>query len=286
MALTRASPEEAKERVKKVLAATSAPFAVNYILAFEPLSLSAALEAGAPYIQFSWGIPDQKTTSLISGAGAKFGVQVASAQGAIVALEAGAEYLVCQGVEAGGHVQATRPLLEVLEEVLPVASGKSVFAAGGIASGPGITRALTAGAAGVCLGTRFVATQESSAHPDYKQALLKADSKHAVLTVCFEGGWANALHRSLRNKTLSRWEAAGCPPSGKRPGEGDVLAKRPDGSPVLRYAAFSPSKSITGERITECALHAGMGVGEIRDIPAAGELVTRLWEDHLAAAKA
>jgi nitronate monooxygenase len=93
MALTRASPEDAKERVRKVLAATTGPFAVNFILGFEPRSLAAALEAGAPVIQFSWGIPDSQVVALIRGAGAKFGIQVASAEGARAALDAGADYL-------------------------------------------------------------------------------------------------------------------------------------------------------------------------------------------------
>jgi nitronate monooxygenase len=279
MAFTRASPDDAKDRVKKVLAATNAPFAVNYILGFEPRSLAAALDAGAPVVQFSWGIPETQMVALIRSAGAKFGVQVASAEGARTALDAGADYLVCQGMEAGGHVQASSPVMDVLASVLPVARGKPVFAAGGIANGAGIRRVLAAGASGAALGTRFVATEESYAHPEYKQALVKADGTQTTLTVCFEGGWSNALHRSLRNETFLRWEAAGCPPAGKRPGEGDILAKRPDGSAVLRYAAFSPSKAITGDRITECALHAGLGVGEINDIPPAGNLVRRLWTE-------
>jgi nitronate monooxygenase len=279
MALTRATPEDAKERVKKVLGATRGPFAVNYILGFEPRSLSAALEAGAPFIQFSWGIPDSEIVTQIRNAGAKFGVQVASAAGAIAALDAGADYLVCQGIEAGGHVQACSPLSDALASVLPVARGKPVFAAGGIAKGGGIRRVLASGASGAALGTRFVATEESYAHPDYKRALVEAHATQTALTVCFEGGWPNALHRSLRNETFLRWEASGCPTAGKRPGEGDVLAKRPDGTPVLRYAAFSPSKAITGDRIRECALHAGLGVGEIDDIPPAGDLVRRLWAE-------
>jgi nitronate monooxygenase len=187
--------------------------------------------------------------------------------------------LVCQGIEAGGHVQASSPLLDVLSSVLPVARGQPVFAAGGIANGVGIRRVLAAGASGAALGTRFVATEESYAHPQYKQALVRADATQTALTVCFEGGWPNALHRCLRNETFLGWEAAGCPPVGKRPGEGDVLAKRPDGSPVLRYAAFSPSKALTGDRIRDCALHAGLGVGEINDIPPAGDLVQRLWAE-------
>ena len=283
MALTRASPEEAKERVKKVLAATNNPFVVNYILAVEAKSLPAALEAGAPIIQFSWGIPDREITSLVRKAGARFGVQVGSANGAKRAFDAGAEYVVCQGVEAGGHVQGTMPLMEALPAVLAIAGDKPVFAAGGIANGRGIRKVLDAGASGAMLGTRFVATQESYAHPDYKEALVRADSDQTVLTVCFDGGWTNATHRCVRNSTFINWEAAGCPPSGKRPGEGDVLGKRPDGTPFLRYTGASPSKAIVGDRIPECAIFAGLGVGQVKDLPTVEVLIKRLWQECQAA---
>ena len=279
MALTRASPDEAKDRVKKVLSATKVPFMVNYILGFEPKSLSAALDAGAPFVHFSWGIPSKEIVALVYGTGAKFGVQVGSANGAKRAFDAGAVYVVCQGIEAGGHVQGTAPLMEVLPSVLGVANGRPVFAAGGIGNGRGIRKVLDAGASGAMLGTRFVATQESYAHPEYKQALVRADSDQTVLTVCFEGGWPNAPHRSLRNSTFSNWEAAGCPPAGQRPGEGDEMGKRPDGSSVLRYASGSPSKSIVGNRILECVLHAGLGVGQIKDVPTVDVLMSRLWKE-------
>ena len=279
MALARATPEDARDRVRKVLAATKTPFVVNYILGFEPKSLAAALDAGAPFVQFSWGIPNKDIVALVHGSGAKFGVQVGSANGAKRAFEAGATYVVCQGIEAGGHVQGTVPLMEALPSVLRVAKGRPVFAAGGIGNGRGIRKVLEAGASGAMLGTRFVATEESYGHSEYKQALVQADSDQAVLTVWFEGGWPNAPHRSLRNSTFYNWEAAGCPPVGQRPGEGDVLGRRPDGSPVLRYASGAPSKSTVGDRISEFALHAGLGVGYIKDIPTVDVLMNRLWKE-------
>jgi nitronate monooxygenase len=283
MALTRASPEDARASVKKVLSGTKGFFAVNYILHFDPKSLSSAVDAGAPFVQFSWGLPSKEIVTIIRSAGGKFAVQVAGADGAKAALDLGAEYLVVQGTEAGGHVQASLPLMEALSKVLAVSEGKPVFAVGGISNGAGIRKVLAAGASGASVGTRFVATEESYAHPAYKKALLNANAGDTALTVCFEGGWPNAPHRVLRNDTFRQWEAAGCPPSGKRPGEGDVLAKRPDGSPVLRYSGFSPSKLLTGDYIEQCALHAGEGVGEINDIPSAGALVHRLWHECVTA---
>ena len=278
--LSTASPEEAQEKVKKVLSVTNGTFAVNYILALaaEPKSLSAVLDAGARVVHFSWGIPGRPLVAAVRSASARFGVQVASREGARAALDAGADYLVCQGIEAGGHVQASSSLLDALGAILTEAKHQPVLAAGGIADGIGIRKALEAGASGAVLGTRFVATRESDAHPAFKQALLKADGSQTALSICFQDGW-NALHRSLRNETFVRWEAAGCPPAGRRPGEGDVLGTRPDGKPVLRYAVLTPTKAITGDRVSDCALYAGMGVGLIKDLPSAGDLVRRLWAE-------
>lgn len=284
IALTIASIETATDRVRKLVALTKGTFAVNYILSSplssEPKSLPAVLDAGAPVVQFSWGIPTERQVATIRAAGARFGVQVANRDGARAALDAGADYLVCQGIEAGGHVQSTTPLSEVLEAALDEVDQQPVFAVGGIADGAGIRRALEAGASGASLGTRFVATQESRAHPDYKKALLQAkDGSQTALSVCFVDGWANATARSLRNNTFVRWEAAGCPTAGQRPGEGDVLATKPDGSPVLRYAALSPGNALTGSGVADCALWAGMGVGLVNDLPSASDLVHRLWAE-------
>ena len=85
-------------------------------------------------------------------------------------------------------------------------------------------QAMFDGAAGVLMGTRFIATQESSAHADYKNALMHSCAGDAALSVCFSDGWEAATHRTLSNGTLTRWEAAGCPPKGHRPGEGEVVA--------------------------------------------------------------
>jgi nitronate monooxygenase len=283
MALWQFPPDEASARVTKVRSTTNKPFFVNYALARDSKSLPAALEAGAPIVQFSWGMPDRTLVVAVRQARAKMGVQVTSAESARAALDLGADYLVCQGTEAGGHVQANSPLLETLPKVLDEAKLTPVIAAGGIGNGAGIRAVLSAGASAAMLGTRFVATRENASHQEYKNALLKADKSDTVLTTCFEGGWPNATHRVLRNSTFIRWDAAGCPPVGKRPGEGDVVATRADGSTVLRYSTIFPAPSFNGNQLLDCALYAGEGVGVVRDIPAAADLVIRLWKECVAA---
>jgi nitronate monooxygenase len=276
------SPEEARNAVSKVRSATKRYFIVNYILHREPTSLQAALDAGAPIVQFSWGIPTREMISAVRAANAKLGMQVTSAESARAALDLGADYLVCQGTEAGGHVQATRGLYEALPIVLEEARQTPVVAAGGIGNGQEIYKALLAGASAAALGTRFVATAESNAHMDYKRAIVAAHAKDTALTNCFQDGWP-AMHRALRNRTFVMWDAAGCPSPGKRPGEGDVIATRPDGSKVLRYGSRHPMRGDEGA-VTECPLWAGLGVEFVKDLPAAGELVERLWRECQVAA--
>jgi nitronate monooxygenase len=279
---TLGSVENARTAVSKVRSATKGPFAINYILRNEPASLNAALDAGAPVVQFSWGMPTKEMVAAIRAARAKMGMQVTSAESARAALDLGADYLVCQGTEAGGHVQANRGLYEALPIVLKEAGRTPVVASGGIGNGEGIRKVLLAGASAAMLGTRFVATAESNAHPAYKQAIIAAQGKDTVLTVCFQNGWPGATHRALRNRTFAMWDAAGCPPIGKRPGEGDVVTTRLDGSRILRYWEASPTKDLEGA-VTESALYAGLGVDFVKDLPGGGELVERLWRECEAA---
>ena len=281
LALTDHTPDSARDAVSKVRSATKGGFFINYILEFPfesgAASLQAALDAGAPTVQFSWGLPPKEAISAIRAAGAKLGMQVTSRESARAALDLGADYLVCQGTEAGGHVQATRGLYEALPKVLEEAKQKPVIASGGIGNGEGIRKALLAGASAAMVGTRFVATIESNGHPVYKQAILEAHAHDTALTVCFQDGWP-ATHRALRNRTFVLWDAAGCPPPGKRPGEGEIVATRPDGSKALRYDWRSPFRGMEGA-VTECPLYAGLSVDFVKDLPAAGELVERLWQE-------
>jgi NAD(P)H-dependent flavin oxidoreductase YrpB (nitropropane dioxygenase family) len=179
-------------------------------------------------------------------------------------------------------VQATRGLYETLPIVLEEAREKPVIASGGIGNGQGIRDVLLAGASAAMLGTRFVATVESYAHPVYKQAIITAYANDTALTNCFQDGWP-ATHRVLRNRTFVMWDAAGCPPPGKRPGESEILVVTPDGNSIRRYMRNSPLRNYEGA-VSECALYAGRSVDFVKDLPAAGELIKRLWRECEAAA--
>ena len=274
---TWSSPDEAAALVEDISSKTANPFFVNFVLSFPPVSLEAVIEAGAPAVTFSWGIaPD--LVDLAHKNNVAVGVQVGSEEGAKVAISSGADFVICQGVEAGGHVQSTTELENLLPRVLDTSGEIPVFAAGGLADADDIGKVIGQGAKGAMLGTRFLATKESNAHDLYKKAILASDSSDTVYTVCFDGGWPLAPHRVIRNKTLNDWEAAGCPPVGRRPREGDIVARDSTGYEVERYASDNPTVFYKESLMDDMCLYAGTGCARINDIPGVSELVRRLSE--------
>ena len=277
ISLTWDTPDQSYELVKRMNAATDGNYYANFVLHFEPASLDKALEAGCPNFQFSWGIPGEDIVSRIRDAGAGLGIQVSSGPNAEQALEREPDFLICQGIEAGGHVQATTNLAPSMREVLEVAGDVPVLAAGGISTGGDMRQAIDAGASGVVLGTRLMATKESDAHDVYKQSLVDADAESTIYTICFNRDW-NAMHRVLRNSTSRNWEAAGCPNMGDKPGEDDVVANHPVFGPAMRYETIPPMIGHEGA-LDEMAMYAGEGVGNVNDLPTAGELIRRIWAE-------
>lgn len=278
--LTWTGPENAVKKIK-VVQESGGPFYVNFVLKEVPPCLTEALDAGVKTVQFSWGMPTKEQVNAIRKAGANLGIQVTSAGSAKAALDLGADYLVCQGLEAGGHVHGTRPLEKALEQVLPIAKDIPVVASGGIANGAIMKRYMDLGAAGVVMGSRFLATQDSVAHDDYKKAIVSASSEDTVFTCNMNKGWDNATHRILRNSTFENWESAGCPFMGERPGEHDILGT--SGSmEIVRYSPPCPNTSTKGN-IEAMTQYAGMGIDHIHDLPKVSDLVPRIWSEFLKA---
>jgi NAD(P)H-dependent flavin oxidoreductase YrpB (nitropropane dioxygenase family) len=275
LACTWTAPAELARVVGRVRERTQRPFAVNLVLWFDvDAQLSALLALAVPVVTFSWGQPGRERIARCHAAGAGVVVQVGSAAGARLAREAGADVLIAQGVEAGGHVQSSTPLAVLLGDVLAVAGGLPVVAAGGLARRADVERVGAVGAAGAMLGTSFLATAESGAHDDYKAALVAAGPGQTALTVCFDGEWPQAPHRVLRNRTLELWEAAGCPARGRRPGEQSPPAVR-EGRAIARYDDSPPLAGDEGS-VGEMCLYAGEGCGAIDDVPTAAQLLDRL----------
>ncbi|MFC7519082.1 NAD(P)H-dependent flavin oxidoreductase [Herbaspirillum sp. GCM10030257] len=252
---------------------TCRPFSVNVRadLNQQP-HVNAAVQSGASLVHLFWGDPTPYTAA-IHDAGAKVIVTVASVDEAKQALDADADILIAQGWEAGGHVRGNVTTMALVPNVVDIAGSVPVLAAGGIVDGRGLAAALMLGASGAAMGTRFVASEESRAHTEYKAALLAARQSEAVyLADLFGIGWENAPHRALRNSTVRAWEAAGCPASGSRPNEKEIVAIRGDGKPIERYSVVLPMAGASGN-MEALAQYAGQGVEGIKEILPASRIV-------------
>ena len=128
--------------------------------------------------------------------------QVGTMQEAAAALAWGVDGLIAQGIEAGGHLLGREPGLAFLARVLPIARGRPVLLAGGMATADDTRTALAAGATGIVAGTRFMLTPESDAHPLYQQRVLAANA--TLETSLFGFGWP-ARHRVVANAATARW---------------------------------------------------------------------------------
>jgi nitronate monooxygenase len=189
--------------------------------------------------------------------------QVGSASEAAAAEKAGAEVVIAQGREAGGHVRGTQPLDQLLPEVL-AATDVPVLAAGGITDGAGLATMLALGAQGVVLGTALMATHESFAHNYHKRCLVEARDGDTVLTDVFHVNWPiGAPVRVLKN-SVTRGER-GDPFAGTR-----TVIGEEEGRAIYLFSTDSPLRSMTGD-FEAMALYAGEGVGRIDAVTGAGE---------------
>ena len=278
VAVSSFGAEFAREKIRDVRERTSKPFAINLLLPFpHEEELEVCLEERVPVVSFFWGDPSRHVERF-HAVGTTVLLQVGSVEEARRAVDAGVDIVVAQGWEAGGHVRgdvATLPLVpSVVDAVAPV----PVVAAGGIADGRGLAAVLALGAAGAWIGTRFLASEEASIHPDYRERVLRGTAAETVYTRLFDVNFPDAPHRVLRNSTFAAWEAAGRPPSGQRPGEGDVLATDARGNMAVRYQSTTARNDHVGD-IEAFGIWAGQGVGLVNRVQPAGEIVREIAED-------
>jgi NAD(P)H-dependent flavin oxidoreductase YrpB (nitropropane dioxygenase family) len=282
LSVTWTSPDALRDKLRRTRELTDGPFGVNLVLDWDPSErLRIALDEGVPVISFFWGDPSPYIKQ-IHDAGALVTLTIGSAEEAKRAVDIGVDIVIAQGWEAGGHVWgkvATLPLIPAVVDAVP---GTPVVAAGGVVDGRGLAAALALGASGAWMGTRFVLAEESAAHELYQQMLIAAAETGAHYSELFDGGWSNAPLRALRNSTIEAWEAAGSPPVGARPGEGELIGHNALGDPVERYSSDGPLQGATGE-IEAMVLYSGQGVGILHDVRPAGEIVTSVAQDAMAA---
>ena len=236
------------------------------------------LDAGVRILSLAWGDPSPYVEPIHEAGGLVIGT-VGTAEEARRLAAGGVDVICAQGWEAGGHVWGEVATMALVPAVVDAVAPVPVLAAGGITDGRGFAAALALGAQGVWLGTRFLLAEEAPLHPDYRRRLLNALAEDAVWAAdLFDRGWERAPHRALRNSTRDRWEAAGSPPPGGRPGEGEIVATRADGAPIVRYSSAMPVEGLDGE-IEALSMWSGQGIGLVDRVQPAAEIVRELVEE-------
>ena len=243
-----------------------APFGVGFItwsLAKQPELLDVALVAKPRAIMLSFGDP-KPFVPRIKAAGALLICQVQTEDMAKQALDAGADILIAQGTEAGGH-GASRTTLDIVPAIVDLAAGRvPVAAAGGIADGRGLAAMMMLGASGVLLGTRFYASIECDGPEEAKRRICAASGGNTVRSIIFDlsrdNVWPAPFNgRCLVNGHARRWMGR----------EVELLQN-------VKAVAAEYSAAKAAGNFDIAAVIAGEAVGLIHDIPKAGEIVERI----------
>ncbi len=195
------TPDLLDAEIKATQALTAKPFGVNLITMHPDLDalVDICLANNVSHIVLAGGLPSRETITRIKEGGAKnvcFAPILALAKKLI---RSGADAIVIEGMEAGGHIGPVSTSV-LAQEILPHIKDVPVFVAGGIARGEAISNYLRMGAAGCQLGTRFVCATECIAHPDFKKAFIRASARDAVTTVQVDPQFPVIPVRALNNE--------------------------------------------------------------------------------------
>ncbi|MGY1810011.1 NAD(P)H-dependent flavin oxidoreductase [Blastococcus sp. SYSU D00669] len=253
------------ERVDGLLERTRGVLAVNFAGQDVDPGVVADAAARVRLIDCFWFDPSPALVERAHAAGALVNWQVGSVDEARAAVDAGCDLVTVQGYEAGGHIRGYDALFPLLQEVLDVVA-VPVLAAGGISDAGTFAEVIRAGADGARMGTRFIATAESGAHPLYKQALVDAGDDATTITDAFAVCPLCATSPRARVLRSAVERVAGA---------ADVVGTATMGGqqvPVPRHAGLPPFAGVDGD-VAAMALYAGSGVGAISDILPAADVI-------------
>jgi nitronate monooxygenase len=269
-----------ERELAKARSLTGKPVAVNVLLPFARRDWFAAAAKADVLVTF-WGTPKRRTPGIWLH-------QCGSIAESLAAHAAGADAVIVQGVEAGGHVRGRTPAPDLLAQVrAALPPGYPLFLAGGIVDRDDVGRALEAGAAGAVAGTRFLLSEESRAHPEYRRRLLAAED--TILTELFGVGWP-APHRVVANAATEHWLGDGPrgpalnralnrlsgPAARHVPAsvQGRIARVQRPGSRLL--SPQGPTDDGPANLLDAGPLYAGQTVARIGDVRPAAEIVREL----------
>ncbi|XP_058077002.1 uncharacterized protein LOC131225486 [Magnolia sinica] len=275
-----ASPSNNYDMTQKAITETkrltSKPFGAGILLEFENTrTVQAIFDEKLACLQVYWGDYPKEMVDEAHKNGVKVLHQIGSIKEAEKAIAAGVDCIIAQGVEAGGHIIGTIGLIALLPRVVDVVGDKdiAVVAAGSITDPRCYVAALALGAKGVCLGTRFIASKEAYAHDYYKEQLLHYTEADTDRTDLYSRASWRAPVRCLNTPFHNQWKNA--PESAENNDEQPIIGYSViyGGETVLRrFAGQVPNPTTSGE-LENMVYYAGQGVGLVRDILPAAEIV-------------
>jgi enoyl-[acyl-carrier protein] reductase II len=268
-------PPRLAEEIAGTQALTSKPFGVNLITMHPRLDqlVDTCLAAKVSHIVFAGGIPPGTAIKKAKEGGAKvvcFAPALALAKRLI---RAGADALVIEGSEAGGHIGPVS-LTVLAQEILPHIRDVPVFVAGGIGRGEAILSYLEMGAAGVQLGTRFVCARESIAHANFKQAFIRGNARDAMPTVQLDENFPVIPVRALQNQGTKRFLEHQAETI--RRFQSGELTKEAAQLDIEHFWAGALRRAVIDGDVENGSLMAGQSVGMVTGEQTAAEIIAEL----------
>src|SRR5205823_174786 len=263
---TEASPERLRVLVAAVRAATEGPFGVNLVVNFmSDEEIDLVLDAQPAVFSTAWPREAQDLKAIFDRAhdsGVKVVHMVPAVADAVKAAEAGADVIVAQGTDGGGHIGLMGTAV-IVPAVATAVAPVPVLAAGGIADGRGLAAMLALGAAGVLVGTRFLATTESPLHEAFKKLIVESDGTDTIVTdiadILMGAEWPGALERIARNRLVERWLGR----------TNELRRRREEVLPAMRKARGQGDGD-------EAILYWGQTVALIDEVVPAGQVIEQM----------
>ncbi len=276
------APEQLAEEIAATQRLTDRPFGVNLITMHPRLEalIDVCAAAGVGHVVLAGGLPSAAAIRRVKDSGARVLCFAPTVPFARKLIRSGADALIVEGTEAGGHVGPVSTSV-LAQEILPAIREVPVFVAGGIGRGEVIVSYLELGAAGCQLGTRFVCATESIAHPHFKQAFIRANARDALPSVQVDPGFPVIPVRALANEATRRFPAFQQEVIRRhRSGE---LGKEEARLEIEHYWAGALRRAVVDGDVANGSLMAGQSVGMVTREQSTAEILQELVEQAVAA---
>ncbi len=271
-------PEGLRRLIRETRSLTPHPFGVDFVTDMAQAEhIAVCVEERVPVVIFFWSLPPQDWVTQLQASGTKVWMQVGSLAEAQAAKTMAFDAIIAQGAEGGGHNRAEASTFNLLPAVCQAVAPIPVIAAGGIIDGRGLVAALALGAEAVWCGTRFLASAEAYAHPEYKARVLDAQLGNTTRTTLFGPEMPGQMMRVIRNRAVHQWgdrvseamtHSQTQPPIGTTIMGGQTV-------PLPQFSAILPMPDTTGD-FEEMCLTAGESSGNITAIKPAKDIVREM----------